>query len=101
MITIDSQVGYVDSEFFVIDLGFEPVKINFKQQIDDLMISSPDGDILITWDVDGEFNEKECMLIKTFDNLKEIGNIKSTFIVLRTKTDLGKTIPVWLVGQRN
>ncbi len=100
MITITSKYDIVGTEHYVLQLGFEPVKINFIQQIDDLLVSSPDEDILIAWDVP-EFREDENLLIKPHDNLKELSNLRATSMVLRTREDLGKTIPVWVTVQRN
>ena len=73
MNTITSQVGRESTEFFVIDLS-ESTKIDFGQQVIDVIVSSPDIDILIGWDYrdDSEFTPTNSLLVKTFDNMKEI-----------------------------
>ena len=101
MRVINSPVGYVGSEFYVVDLSTEPVFIDFKQQIDDLMVRVVGGEMLITWDLStpADFDEERCFLIGEKDNTKEIGNIRSTNICLKSLD--GSPLKVYIVGQRN
>lgn len=102
MKVIQEGKGFVGTEHYVLDLDNEPVIINFDKQIDDLLISSPQKDVLISWDVN-EWNDKECLLIKTFDNLKEINNLRCTKLLLKSSETLkdGETIKVFATIQRN
>jgi hypothetical protein len=90
---------YKGSDFFVLDVGGEPIRITCKYQFDDLIISSPDGDVLLSWDMD-DFDENKCIPINPHDNLKEISGLTSTHLLLRAK-DVTKTLKVYLCLQRN
>jgi hypothetical protein len=80
---IVSTVGRESTEFFVIDLE-EPTMIDFVQQVIDVIVSSPDIDVLVGWDyrTDEEFTETNSLLIKTFDNMKEISKELCTHFYL-------------------
>lgn len=99
---------YADTEHIVIDIGAgtdypQAVVFDFVRQIDDLLIQTPDGDLLMSWDLDHdqqEFDESKCMLLKAFDNMKEIGNLKTTLLAIRPK-DTTQTLRVYLTAQRN
>lgn len=101
-ITLNNGI-YEGTEFCVITVGATPTKIDFVRQIDDLLISTVESDILVTWDLKEEesFDENKVMLLKTFDNLKEFGNLKSTHIVVRLKNIGDAPTKVYLCGQRN
>jgi hypothetical protein len=72
------------TEFYVVDLDDEPVKIDFKMQVIDIIVSSPDIDVLIGWDYkdDSEFTPDNSLLVKTFDNMKEIAKEMCTHFYL-------------------
>lgn len=91
-----------DTEHLVIHLGDEPVMYHFQRQIDDILISSPDGDILLCWDLDhnSEWDDEKCMLLKAFDNQKEIGNIKTSLFAMKAR-EQGKNLTVYLTAQIN
>jgi hypothetical protein len=102
MITIEPRRGeteYTGTEHYVLSIGDEVTCVDFGPQVDDVLISSPEGDILCSWDTDG-WQEDECLLIKTFDNLKELGNVKCTKFYLKSYVP-GKTVKVFLTIQRN
>ena len=99
MITIDGKPNYEGTEYFVLTVGDEPVCLNFTFQADDIMISTPETDMLVSWDTDG-FSEDQCFLMKTFDNLKEFSNLKCTKFYLKSNVP-GKQSKVYLVAQRN
>ena len=100
MKTITSQVGRVSTEFYVFQLE-EPTKINFGQQVVDVIISSPEIDVLIGWDYDKDedFIETNSMLIKTFDNMKEISKEMCTTFYLMPY-EKGKKGKVFVTAQR-
>ena len=97
---IKESSGLEGTEFYPLELDNEPVMIHFSKQIDDLMISSPDGDVLISWDL-ADWDDSQSMLIKTFDNLKEINNLRCTIFSVKKKDNDGKKIKVYIVAQRN
>lgn len=101
MITVGSDLPR-DTEHLVIQITDEPVKYFFRRQIDDILISSPDGDVLVSWEHshESEWDDQKCLLIKAQDNLKEIGNIKTSLIALKAR-EQGKTITVFLTAQIN
>jgi hypothetical protein len=80
---IVSQAGRESTEFFVIDLE-EPTMIDFVQQVVDVIVSTPDIDILVGWDYakDEDFTDRNSMLIKTHDNMKEIAKELCTHFYL-------------------
>lgn len=90
-----------DTEHLVIVLGVDPVMYFFQRQVDDILISSPDGDVLLNWDMshDSEWDDNRCMLIQKTDNMKEIGNIKTNLIALKSLNGEAKT--VYLTAQIN
>lgn len=96
-----SQEHLQGTEHFVIDVGHEETRINFGagHQIDDLMISSPDGDVFLSWDNE-KFSSTNCLLLKGNDNLKEFNNVRCTKIHLMSKDDT-KIIRVYVTIQRN
>ena len=96
---IISKVGAVGTEHFVVPVDFDGVKINFVQQVDDIMIVSPDGDIFMSWDNE-QFSETNCMLLQQKDNMKEINVVRCTHFYLKAK-EKGKVLTVYLTGQRN
>lgn len=86
------------TEHYVLTLDSEIVKIHFGKQIDDLLISSPDGEVLISWDVEN-WDDTKCLLIKSFDNLKELNNLRCTNLLLKNREP--KNITVYCTVQRN
>ncbi|MDD5407023.1 MAG: hypothetical protein PHE73_08815 [Sulfurovaceae bacterium] len=75
----------------------------FVRQFDDLLINSPDGNVLIDWDNNHEttdLDENHCLLVTQKDGLKEIGNIRSTLIAFKSQ-DSEKAITVYVTIQRN
>ncbi len=88
------------TEFYVIDLD-EPTKIDFKMQVVDIIISSPEIDILIGWDykTDDEFTPDNSLLLKTFDNMKEISKEMCTHFYLMPYKE-GTKGKVFVTSQR-
>ena len=97
---IKESSGLEGTEFYPLELDNEPVMIHFGKQIDDLLISSPEGDVLISWDL-ADWDDSQSMLIKTFDNLKEITNLRCTTLLVKKYLTDGKKIKVWITAQRN
>lgn len=100
---IKSQVGYVQTEHFVIDLtDEEPVLVNFVQQADDVMISLDGGDVVISWDREN-WDDTQCLLVKEHDNLKEISNLKCTSLIMKLYrlNPASEKIRVFLTIERN
>ncbi|PWU05325.1 MAG: hypothetical protein C5B43_03505 [Verrucomicrobia bacterium] len=89
-----------DSDIFkVIELQEqEVVRITYSKQVDDFMISVEGGDILLRWDVD-DWNDDECILVKQFDNLKEINKLSCTHILMKSKD--GSKVKVYTCAQLN
>ena len=90
-----------DTEHLVIKVTQDPLFLNFRRQVDDILITSPDGDILVSWDLNHEsvWDDTNCLLLKAVDNMKEIGNIKTSLIALKAKED--KELTVYLTAQIN
>ena len=101
MRTITGSGEHDGTEHFVFDLTHEQVNIDFGQghQIDDVLISTPDGDLFLSWD-NASFSSENCILVKAVDNLKEFNNIRCTKIHVMGK-DPDKSIRVYLTIQRN
>lgn len=91
----------VDDEFHVIDLDDEPVKITFVKQIEDIIVSSPDGDILVGWDYanESDFTPDNCMIVREGDKLKELPKERCTHFYLMAK-EKGKKLRVYLCAQK-
>lgn len=89
-----------DSDIFkVIDIeGDEVVRLTYSKQIDDMMISLEGGDVLLRWDTD-KWIDDECMLLKEKDNLKEIGSMLITHLLLKSKD--GSKVRVYICAQLN
>lgn len=89
-----------DSDVFKVILleGDEVVRITYSRQVDDIMISLEGGDILVRWDSD-DWVDDECMLIKQQDNLKEIGKISITHLLMKSKD--GNRVKVYTAAQLN
>ena len=101
IITVGSDLPK-DTEHLVVQVTSEPVMYYFKRQVDDILVTSPDGDVLLCWDVvhESEWDDNKCLLLKAVDNMKEIGNIKTSLIALKAREE-GKTIKVFLTAQIN
>lgn len=89
-----------DTEFHVLDID-GPTVIKFIKQVEDIIISSPDGDILIGWDYESpeDFTPMNSLLLKAFDNLKEISKERCTHFYLMPK-EQGKTLRVYVTVQK-
>lgn len=100
MITINGKSN-TDDEFHVIDLTDDPVKIVFQKQVEDIIISSPDGDILIGWDYtdESEFTPNNCMLLREGDKMKEIPKEHCTHFYLMAK-EKGVSLRVYVCAQK-
>lgn len=87
-------------EFHVIDLD-GPTRLIFQKQIEDIIISSPDGDIFIGWDYDKpeDFTPDNCMLLQAADKMKEISKERCTHFYMMPK-EQGKTIKVYVTVQK-
>lgn len=87
-------------EFVVIDID-GPTRIIWPKQIEDMLVSSPDGDVLIGWDYSdpSEFRPDNALLLKAVDNLKGFTKDRCTHFYLMPKEE-GKTLKVYIVGQR-
>lgn len=98
---IGSDTVYEDTEHLVLDITDEPIMIHFNRAIDDLMINSPDGDILIAWKLthESEWDDTSCFQISQKDNTKEINNIKTSLLAIKAK--IPGTIKVYITIQRN
>ena len=101
-VTVGEKNDYSGTIHKVIWVTDSPVMYDFQTQFDDLIISSPDGDVLISWTVvhGSEWKDDECMLVKTFDNQKELNNMRTTQIALKA-AEPGKKLRVYLTIQRN
>jgi hypothetical protein len=101
-IAIGHDTVYEDTAHLVLDITDEPIMLHFNRAIDDLLISSPDGDVLIAWNLghDTEWSDDNCLPIAQKDNLKEIGGIKTSLLALKAK-EKGKTLKVYVTIQRN
>lgn len=90
-----------DTEHLVLSVTQDPLLLHFKRQVDDILITSPDGDVLLSWDLNHEsqWDDTKCILLKAVDNLKEIGNIKASLIALKARGE--KEITVYLTAQIN
>jgi hypothetical protein len=101
VITVGEKNDYSGTIHKVVSATEKPVMYDFQTQFDDLIISSPEGDVLISWTVThgSEWSDEECMLVKPFDNLKEFNNMKTTQIALKAAEN--KTLKVYLTIQRN
>lgn len=99
---IGTSTVYEGTEHLVLNVYPEGMLIHFTRQIDDAMIVTPDGEILISWTVTPEtqeFDQSACLLISPRDNLKEIAGIKSSMLAIRP---LGKEkLKVYVTIQRN
>ena len=102
MITIPPRNGpneYTGTEHYVLNIGDEVTCVSFGHQVDDVMIATPEGDVLVSWDTDG-WQDDECLLVSMHDNLKEIGNVKCSHFYLKSYLP-GKSLKVFLTFQRN
>jgi intein-encoded DNA endonuclease-like protein len=78
--------------------GTEVTRLTYSKQVDDVMISVEGGDILLRWDTD-EWIDDECILLKEHDNLKEIGKISITHLLIKSKD--GTRVKVYTCAQLN
>ncbi len=101
-ITIGSETIYENAEHIVLDIDDEPVLLHFTRGIDDLLISSPDGDLLMSWKIghDSEWDDRNCLLLSQRDNMKEIGGIKTSLLALKAK-EKNVVLTVYITVQRN
>jgi hypothetical protein len=90
----------IDTEFHVLDLS-EPTVINFEKQIEDIIVTSPEGDILIGWDYerDEDFTPDNCMLLREGDKMKEISKERCTKFYLMPK-EPGQVLRVYVTAQK-
>jgi|SRR5882724_9714270 len=100
MIIINGK-SLTDDEFHVIDLDSEPVCIKFLKQIEDVVISSPQGDILFGWDYSdpSEFSPTNAMLLTPHDNMKGLNKERITHFYMMAK-DVNQKIRVYLLAQK-
>lgn len=89
-----------DDEFHVLDID-GPTRIIFQKQVEDIIIRTPDGDILIGWDYESpeEFTEMNSMLMTPSDNMKEITKERCTHFYVMPK-EKGKTLRVYITVQK-
>jgi len=99
MIVIEGK-SLTDDEFHVVDLGDEPVCIKFLKQIEDLIISSPDGEILFGWDYGSpeEFTPTNAMLLKPHDNMKGLSKERITHLYMMARE--AGTLRVYILAQK-
>jgi hypothetical protein len=93
---------YAPSEQIVLSVDSEGVLIDFARQIDDVLITSPEGDVLISWSVDHqskEFPKDKCLLLSSRDNLKEIGKIETDLLAICAIGN--EPVTVYVTAQRN
>lgn len=90
---IVSKLGRVSTEYFVMEVD-QPIKINFVQQVEDILVSSPDIDILIGWDYGNDelFRKDNSLLMKSKDNLKEFSKERCTLFYLMPRNEGEKGI---------
>ena len=100
MKTIQDSGTYASNEFFVFEVTGEVTKLECKHLFDDLTISSPDGDILFSWDTP-EFDENKCMLLKAHDNLKDFGNMRINHLFFRAVDVNSKPLKIYINLARN
>ena len=88
MKTIIGKPGRPHVEYFVVELS-EPTKIQFSNQVEDVLLSSPDIDILFGFDYekDEDFTKDNAMLLKPYDNLKELNKERCTSLYLMPRND--------------
>ena len=87
-------------EFHVLDID-GPTRIIFKKQVEDIIISSPDGDLFIGWDYadPSDFTETNCLLLKAVDNLKEISKERCTHFYMMPR-EKKKLLRVYVTVQK-
>lgn len=87
-------------EFHVLDIS-GPTRLIFKKQVEDIIINTPDGDLLIGWDyaTPEDFTKDNCMLITPRDNMKEIAKERCTHFYMMPKKD-GETLKVYVTIQK-
>lgn len=87
-------------EFHVLNIS-GPTRLVFKKQIEDIIINTPDGDLLIGWDypTPEDFTSDNCMLIRSMDNMKEIAKERCTHFYMMPK-EVGKTLKVYVTIQK-
>ena len=90
----------IDDEFHVLDID-GPTRIIFKKQIEDIIITSPDGDLFIGWDYadPADFTPDNCLLLKATDNLKEISKERCTHFYMMPR-EKGKTLRCYVTVQK-
>jgi len=94
----------IDVMHLVYDIDEEGLLLHFWNQVDDLLLSSPDGDMLISWAMtNGEvFDDMKCMFLAQRDNMKEIAGMKTNYFAIKpAKMAKGKTMRVYITLQRN
>lgn len=101
IITVGSALPR-DTEHLVLTVTSEPVIYFFRRAVDDILITSPDGDVLLCWDINhqSEWDDDKCILLQSRDNLKEIGRINTSLIAIKAREG-GKTLTVYLTAQIN
>lgn len=101
IITVGSELPR-DTEHLVLTVTSEPVIYFFRRAVDDILITSPDGDVLLCWDLSHESNwdNDNCLLLQARDNMKEIGNIKTSLIAIKAREE-NKKLTVYLTAQIN
>lgn len=97
----DSQ-QFLSTEHLVLSVGEEGVCLNSKYQIEDFIINSPEGEVLIAWnseiDPEKSFPDNACFSIPGKPDLKEVSNVDCTKIAMKS---VKGTIKVYLTLQRN
>ena len=93
---------YEATEHLVLDITDEPQLLHFNRAIDDLLIATPDGDIMIAWALDpnAEWDDGRCIPVFAADHLKEINNIKTSLLAIKAR-EPGATLKVYVTIQRN
>ena len=86
--------------FYVLDIN-GPTRLVFQKQVEDILITSPDGDIFIGWDYSdpADFTKDNSLLLKAVDNLKEISKERCTHFYMMPK-DERKQLRVYVTTQR-
>jgi hypothetical protein len=100
-IILGSKEGIIDTKHIVVDVPVEGVILDFVSIIEDVIITSPQGDILMCWDLKPgeEFKENESLLLKTKDNMKEFADVNCTQLALKPLE--GLPLKVYVTVQNN
>lgn len=100
-ILTDSQ-EFISNEHYVFQVDEEGMCLKCKFSIEDIIINSPEGDVLLAWNNDldpsGPFPTDKCFLIPGKPDMKEITRVMCSAVALKS---VKGTVKVYLTLQRN